>query len=147
MTIMDYRTQLADAKALTGAVSATITDFTVDLAAVNPNVGRGEPIFVHAKIGTAVASTKPLTATLSLYLQDSPSSTAASFGNLLNLNLLGAASMTVSKLTVGKLVYSGVIPTKCKRYVRIKATIAGTPTTGGTLDAWLDIAPLATRME
>lgn len=142
MTIMDYRCQLADGKSLVAATSATITDFTVDLGVANPNVGRGEPIYVHAKLGTAVTSASKSVGTLALFLQHSPSSTAASFSNLMNLNLAGASSMTHSKLTTAnKLIYSGALPPTCKRYLRIKATNAGTPITAGTLDAWLDIGP------
>jgi len=148
MTIMDYRCQLADGKSLIGATGATITDFTVDLGAANANVGRGEPIYVHVKLGTAVTSASKSVGTLAIFLQDSPSSTAASFANLMNLNLAGKTSMTHSLLvTANKLIFSGALPPTCKRYVRLKVTNAGTPITAGTLDAWLDIGSLPTDME
>ena len=147
MTIMDYRCQLADGKTLVGAKSATFTDFTVDLGAADPNVGRGEPIYVHVKIGTAVTSASAAAGTLALVLQHSHSNSAASMVNLMNLNLAGASSMTQNLLTANKLIYSGALPPVCRRYVRLKGTIGVTPITAGTLDAWLDIGPLPTDME
>jgi hypothetical protein len=147
MAIMDRLLLLADAKSLVGAKSATITDSTVDLGVANPNVGRGEPVYVHARVGTAVTSASPSISTLALVLQHGHSSAAGSMTNLMNLNLAGAASMTVNLLTANKLVYSGALPPTCRRYIRLKATVGVTPTTAGTLDAWLDIGSLPTDME
>ena len=147
MTIMDYRCQLADGKSLIGAKSATLTDYTVDLGAANANAGRGEPIYVHVKIGTAVTSASAAAGTFALILEHGHSSAAGSMVQLMNLNLAGAASMTQNLLTANKLIYSGALPPVCRRYVRLKGTIGVTPITAGTLDAWLDIGPLPTKME
>ena len=145
MTLMDYRLQLADAKSLAGSVGATITDFSVDLGVANPNVGRGEPIYVHVKIGTAVSG-NVLTGTVAMVLQHAGTDSPASYSNLMNLNLAGAASMTQNLLTANKLVYSGALPVACKRYLRMKATLAGATLSAGTVDAWLDIGSLPNKM-
>jgi hypothetical protein len=154
MAIMDKKLEFHDASALAGNSGATLLGNTIDVGpavniygtAVNPNVGRGEPIYLHARINAVLAG-HPATGTLALFLQHSYSTTAASFTNLVNLNLAGAASMTQNKLTAGKLVYTGALPAGCRRYLRVKATIGGATTTGGTLDAWLDNGSLPKMYE
>jgi len=146
MALMDYRIQLLDAKSVAGASSATVVDYTVDLGAANPNVGRGEPVYLHARVGTAVSG-NTTTSTFALYLQHSHSNVAASFVNLVNMNLKGGSSMTGSLLTAGKLIYSAALPPACRRYIRCVGTIAGATVAGGTIDAWLDIGSLPTAME
>lgn len=148
MAIMDYRAQLCDATAFSGAKSATIiSTYIVDVGHAKAYPGRGEPIYLYVKTGNAFTSTSAAAGTLALWLQDSTSTTAASFTNKLNINLNGAASMTHNLLTADKLLFAGVIPPTCKRYLRIKGTIGVTPITSGTIEAWLDIAPLPITME
>jgi len=146
MAIMDYRALLMDGKSIAGASAATVVDYTVDLGAANPDIGRGEPIYLHARVGTAVSG-NTTTCTFALILEHSHSNTAASFAQLVNMNLNGGSSMTGSLLTAGKLIYSAPLPPACRRYVRCKGTIGGATIDGGTLDAWLDIGPIPTKME
>jgi len=147
MAIMDYRAQLMDGKSMVGAVAATITEFSYDFGAANPNYGRGEPVYIHARVGTAVSSASPSLSTLALVLQHAGTDSPASYSDLLNMNLAAGTSMTANKLTAGKLIYSQAMPAVVKRYIRAKATIAGTPLTAGTLDVWLDIGGLPTTYE
>jgi len=144
MAIMDYRAQLLDGKSMVGAVAATITEYSYDFGAANPNYGRAEPVYLHARVGTAVTSASPSITTLALVLQHAGTDSAASYSDLINMNLAAGSSMTVTLLTAGKLVYSAAMPAVVKRYVRIKATVAGTPITAGTVDAWLVIGALPT---
>jgi hypothetical protein len=154
MSIMDAKLEFYDAQALAGSTAATFAGNTIDLGpakdwngtAINPNTGRGNPVYIHARVGTAGAG-ESATATLAVFLQHGATNSPASFSNLMNMNLAGSASMTLNKLTAGKLVYSGAIPVNCKRYLRVKSTIGGGTITGGTLDVWMDAANIATKME
>jgi hypothetical protein len=154
MAIMDKKLEFYDAQALAGSTAATFAGNTIDLGPAKdwygnnkiPNTGRGEPIYVHARIGTVVAG-ESATATLAMYLQHGGTDSPASFSNLINMNLAGAASMTINKLTAGKLIFSGILPIGVKRYVRVKSTIGGGTITGGTVDCWMDAENLAKTME
>jgi hypothetical protein len=153
MAIMDDKLDLFDAQALAGNTGATYAGNTIDLGpaknwngtAINPGTARGEPIYIHARVGTA-AGGDTATHTVALFLQHATADSTASFSNLMNLNLAGAASMTISKLTAGKLIYSGALALGVKRYVRAKATIAGT-LTAGTIDVWMDSGSLPKSFE
>ena len=154
MAIMDSKLSFYDAQSLAGASGVTIQGNTVDTGpsvdwnstARNPNVGRGEPVYIHVRVGTAVTG-NAATGTVALYLQDATANSAASFSNLVNLNLAGASSMTQNLLTAGKLVYSGALPPVCKRYLRVKGTLGGATCAAGTVDAWLDSASLPKMYE
>jgi len=154
MAILDAKLSFMDAQSLAGSADATVTGNVIDLGpavdwngtAVNPNVGRGEPIYLHARIGTAVSG-NAATGTIALYLQDSTANSAASFSNLVNLNLAGASSMTQNLLTAGKLVYSAALPPVCKRYLRVKGTVGAATCSAGTVDVWLDSASLPQTYE
>jgi hypothetical protein len=154
MTIMDKKLDFWDAQSVAGTSAASIAGNTIDLGpavdwngtAVNPNKGRGNPIYIHARVGTKIAGDSD--ATLALFLQDATSTTAASFANLMNMNLAGAASMATGSLTAGKLVFSGAIPNGHKRYLRVKGVVGtATTITAGTVDVWMTDSPLATKME
>jgi len=154
MAIMDAKLSFYDAQSLAGASAVTIQGNTIDLGpavdanstAINPNAGRGEPVYIHVRVGTAVTG-NAATGTVALYLQDATANSAASFSNLMNLNLAGASSMTHNLLTAGKLIYSGALPPVCKRYLRVKGTLGGATCAAGTVDAWLDSASLPTSYE
>lgn len=146
MALMDYRALLMDAKSVAGASAATIVDYTVDLGVANPNVSRGNPVYLHARVGTAVSG-NTTTCTFALVFEHSHSNSAASFADLVNMNLAGKSSMTGNLLSAGKLIYSAPLPPACRRYVRCKGTIGGATIDGGTIDAWLDIGPIPTDME
>ena len=154
MAIMDSKLYFMDAQSLAGSVGATIAGNTVDLGprvdwngnAVTNRVGRGVPIYVHARIGTVVAG-HVATGTVAVYLQDGGHDTPASYANLVNMNLLGAASQLQSTLSAGKLLFSGMLPVSCKRYLRAKITVAAATLTSGTIDIWMDAENLAKTME
>lgn len=154
MAIMDGKLDFLDAQALAGNSGATYAGNTIDLGpakdwygnSILPRTGRGNPIYVHARVGTAVAG-HPATGTLALFLQHAGTNTPASFSNLVNMNLAGAASMTENKLTAGKLIYSDIIPVTCKRYLRVKATLGGATVTGGTIDVWMDMGSIPKTYE
>jgi hypothetical protein len=154
MAILDKKLEFFDAQALAGNSGATFAGNTIDLGpaknalgtAINPNTGRGEPIYLHVRIGTAVAG-NPATGTVALYLQHATADSPASFSNLVNLNLNGASSMTQNLLTAGKLVYSAPLPVNCKRYLRVKATLAGATCSAGTVDAWIEGGSLPKSFE
>jgi len=154
MAIMDSKLSFHDGQSLAGASGLTIAGNTVDMGPakdwnatnVNPNVGRGEPVYIHARIGTAVTG-NAATGTVAMYLQHATADSAASYANLVNLNLAGASSMTQNLLTAGKLVYSAALPVSCKRYLRTKITLGGATCAAGTVDVWLDSASLAKTYE
>lgn len=145
MAIMDKKLEFFDAQDITGNSGATFAGNTLDLGPRkdwngtnrNPDMGYGEPLYIHVRVGTAAAG-HVATGTVAVFLQHGSGYATASFSNLTNLNLSGSASMTANKLTAGKVIYSAPMPTAHKRYLRCKITLGGATFTGGTIDAWLE---------
>ena len=141
MAIMDYRLEFCDATTLAGAIATTVRGNIIDLGAAG-DVGDGTPIYMHVRMGaTAAATTSGLAhGTLAFYLQESASTTAASFANCITLK---SATATSTSYAAGYKVYDGALPARTyKRYLRLATAIATSELVAGTCDAFLSLDPV-----
>lgn len=141
MAIMDYRLEFCDATTLVGATGTTVRGNTIDLGVANKDYADGTPIYMHARVGTAAATTSGLAhATLAFILQEAAVNTPASFGTAVTLK---SATATSTSYGAGYKIYDGALPTrKYKRYLRLVSTIATSVLVAGTVDAFISLDPV-----
>ncbi len=101
------------------------------------NAGEGGGLFLHVRVPVAFTSATPLTATLTVKLQQSPSTTAGSFSDILTI----ASGVTRVGLTKGKELYRAGVPAALDKYLRMNYTTAAAIWTAGALEAWISTDP------
>ncbi len=101
------------------------------------NAGEGGRLFLHVRVTTAFTSATPLTADLTVKLQDSPSTTSGSYSDVLTL----ASGVTRVGLTKGTEIYRGSLPANLDKYVRLLYTTADAIWTAGAMEAFLSTDP------
>lgn len=106
-------------------------------AAKKQNAGEGGGLFLHVRVTASYTTSEPLTSDLTVVLQDSPSTNAASFGTVLTI----ASGVTRVGLTKGTEIYRGSVPADLDKYLRMLYTTADTIWTAGAIEAWISIDP------
>ena len=101
------------------------------------NAGEGGGLYLHVRVTTAFTSAAPLTGGLTVKIQESPSTTAASFSDVQTL----ASGVTRVGLTKGTEIYRGSLPADLDRYIRLLYTTATTVWTAGAIEAFLSTDP------
>ena len=135
--IMDYRLEFADSVSIAHAVGTTVHGNVIDMGVANKDYGDGEPIYLHVRMNAAAAASAG-SSSIAFNLQEAGSTTPASFATKLVLK----AASAFANYTAGYRVYQAALPsTSYKRYLRIVSAVTLTPTTGGTVDAWISLDP------
>lgn len=136
MTIMDKRLTMSDAQALTTTAGSSST---VDLGAmtdcwgssVNPNVGKGEPLWVHVKVGTDFTSANT-SSTLLATIEHSPDDSTFS-------TLVAGTETIIGDIDSGDELINQPLPATTYRYIRAYYTVGTAVFTAGTVDSWIDL--------
>ena len=137
MAIMDARLEFADSVSIAHAVGTTVHGNIIDLGVANKDYGDGAPIYLHVRMNAAAAASAG-SSSIAFNLQEAGSTTAASFANKLTLK----AASAFANYVAGYKVYDGALPSvSYKRYLRLVSAVTLTPTTGGTVDAFISLDP------
>lgn len=130
--ILDAKLLMSDAQAMAHTTAATYASTNVvDTGVASSSIGAGEPIFVHCRVGTLFAGSA--STTWSFKLQHSASESTG------YTDLLTYSATTYTNLTAGKKIFNQALPVTSSRYLKMLYTMAGSATTGGTVDAWLSL--------
>jgi hypothetical protein len=138
MAVMDKYLEFCDGTSMpTGAIAAatTVIGNSIELAkAANPNSGKGNPVYLHIKVGTVFGSGG--SATIAFNLQHAGTDTPASYSNV-----AGILPATAVATYAAGYQYTTVLPmVTMKRFIRLQTAVGTTRLTGGTVDAWLSIS-------
>ena len=131
MAIMDARLEFSDAASLATAAGNTILSDVLDLGAASPDIGRGEPIWCHVRVGTAAAGSA--SATLQCSVQHSSTGTGGW------TDLITTSAQAVGDLEAGLRLVEQPLPASMERYLRCAYAVAVSAISGGSVDAWLDL--------
>ena len=138
MAVLDYYGVFEDGKAVTTTettYSSTILDLGIGKNewddAVNIDYGVHGDLWLNVQVDTVFTSTGA--STLVVALQDSPSTTSASF-----VSRLSSASLTTASLdAVGDWIMRAPLPMGLLRYIRLAYTVGTTIFTAGAFNAWI----------
>ena len=141
MSILDAKLEFSDSQSLIASAASTVVSAnTVDLGVDRPNIGEGEPVWCHVKVGESVSCASG-PGTLTTTVQHSASDSGP-FSTLIAGSAATFASSTSeeNKLLAGVEILSQPLPRECNRYLRITYAIAASDITAGSVDAWLDLS-------
>jgi len=122
--ICDTQEQFSVAQSLIVGTGDTVSTNVYDTGAA-ADVGAGEPLYIHAKIGTAVASGGA--GTMQIVLQDSADN--SSFADVMALT----PAMALAAMTANKEVARSRLPVGLRRYLRLVYRVGTAALTAGTV--------------
>jgi hypothetical protein len=128
MPILDRQLVLADAQAITTAAATPTTDY-LDTLSIGDH-GKGQPMWVVARVNTTCTSGGSATVAASLETDDNSSFSSAT-------TLHSVSAVAVASLVAGYTFFAIRLPIGCERYIRGKFTVATADLTAGKFDFYI----------
>ncbi|OZI23747.1 hypothetical protein CAL26_09970 [Bordetella genomosp. 9] len=126
--ILDTQETFSLGQSLISATGDVVSTNIYDTGS-SADIGIGEPLFVYARIGTAVVGSG---ATVQVVLQTDDNS---AFSSPREFPLSGA--LAPAALTANTAIVRARLPIGLERYIRLVYRIAGASVTAGTVDAYM----------
>ena len=139
MAIFDAMFELSDDQDISQAVGTVASTNIIDWTQADLEMGAGEPLYLNVKVGDEAFDSAEGTATLTVALCHDTVAPIDSSSTV----IYQTAAIPEASLTVGEWVLRMALPNNVDdgRINGILYTIAGTTSTTGTIDAWIDHGP------
>jgi hypothetical protein len=128
--ILDSQETFSELQPVAAAAGDVVSTNIYDTGSV-ADMGIGEPLFVYAKVGTAVAGAG---ATVQVVLQTDDNT---AFSTPKEFPLSGA--LAIAALGANAEIVKARLPIGLERYLRLVYRVAGATTTGGTISAYMTL--------
>lgn len=144
--IMDKLNEFADAVSVVGSAGTAAIGNTIDLGAVQRDIGNGKPIYLVITTDTEIitaGSAGTISFALASDAQD-PITASATVHFQTKAFVTGAAGANDDELNAGGVIAVVALPLEgapYERYLGILATIATTAVTAGKINAFLTLDP------
>ena len=136
MAIFDKMFELSDAQSVAMATGSTTSDFVIDFTQADLNMGAGEPLYLNVRMDTALASGTSNSTLQVAVCYDTAAPIDGSSTVIYQTPALSEGDDTAA----GKYLLRMPLPYNIDdgRIAGILYSVAGTTSTAGSVDAWID---------